>query len=65
MLLCTSRAFRALRVRADPQAQTCSQNLQVSESGRSLPRFHENALLQVDGRDDDLADDGTGWVAGD
>jgi hypothetical protein len=31
------RAFRALQVRADSQAQTCSQNLQVSRSVRQLP----------------------------
>jgi hypothetical protein len=37
-------------------------------SGNSLwpvPRFHENALLKVDGRDDDVADDGAGCAAGD
>jgi hypothetical protein len=55
-------------VRADPQAQTCSQDLRVSGSVRQLPWrvpwFHENALLQVDGSDDDLADDGAGCAAG-
>jgi hypothetical protein len=29
-----------------------------------VPWFHENALLQVDGGDDDLADDGAGCAAG-
>ena len=59
---------RAYQVRADPQAQTCSQN--CGPPGRSgsclwrVPWFRENALLQVDGRDDDPCDDGAGRAAG-
>ena len=60
--------IRAYQVRADPQAQTRSQNLRVSGlSGHRLwpvPWFHENALLQGEGRDDDLADDGAGCAVG-
>lgn len=29
-----------------------------------VPWFHENALLQTDGRDDDPSDDGTGCAPG-
>jgi hypothetical protein len=69
-----------IRPRASPQPalSTCGRTCRLrpapkicgspSLSGNCLwcvPWFHENALLQVDGRDDDLADDGAGCAAGD
>ena len=61
-------ALRAEQVRADPQVQTCSQNLRVSGvSGNCLwrvPCFHENALLRGDGPDDGLADNAASLAGG-
>ena len=61
-------AVRAKRVWAAGGRQTCSQKLRVSRpSGtrfEARPRFHENALLLVAGREDHPADDDASCAAG-
>ena len=65
---CGPPPVRAEQVRADPQVQTCSQNLRVSGvSGNCLwrvPCFHENALLRGGGPDDGLADNAASLAGG-
>lgn len=57
-----SRCGRTRRLR--PARRICGSPGLPGNCLCRVPWFHENALLQVDGRDDDLADDGAGCTAG-
>jgi len=53
-----SRCGRTCRLRLAPKI--CGSPSLYGNCLWRVPWFHENALLQVDGRDDDLTDDGAG-----